>query len=702
MKHFRKTKLGVVIGCLIMAAPGAAMANQSAQGQANMPAQAMDKIPEGRLKQTLSRLPTHVRSKVLQKLADLGIPAIDMLLLDSDENGELFYIEEGLVEYAEPATSDVTSQTTLPPVDVFQLHSNPGSTHTIFLDFNGGQVSGRAWGGGASYSAVAYDLDGDPSTFNTTERHRIHEIWTRIADDFSAFDVNVTTEAPQSFGPDTGWLLFTKDTDGNGTAMPSQGAGGVAYVGVWGRSNYTYYQPAFVYYNRLGNGAATYMAEAGSHEMGHNFGLSHDGTSSQSYYTGLGADSDPSSWAPVMGVGYNKNITQWSRGEYPDANQTQDDIAILGNQLGASQDLGGSASSPASLTIDASGQFVATNRETDPSGQNTDNKGTIQVGESDWFQFMTGTGAVSLTATPAWDAFTRSTRRGANLDIGLRLFDAQGNLVAQSTDSYESSSSIETSLAEGLYLLEVFGAAGPYAGDYGSQGHYYLNGQVTVGVADTTPPDPNPMGFASLPTAVSSYEVTMEADVATDDRGGAISYKFTCTQGAAGCADSTWQSSASYTLGGLEAESTYCFTVAARDLSQNETTASASECVTTPAAPPVATPPEAPTGLTLTDSSDGSALVAWNDVSDYETAFEIQREQLHKNGRWHAMQLVATLSENTQQYKDTSGEGTFRYCIRATNSSGASAWTPWGEVVVTSATSGDGGSNKPCRGKKCQ
>lgn len=702
MKQLRKTKLGFIIGCLSLSAPGFAQANQPPQKQANAPAHAFENIPEGRLKQSLSRLPHHIQEKVLAKLNSLGIPAIDLLTLDADKDGELFYVEEGLVEYAEPAPAESTTGEALPPVDVFQLHSNPGSAHTIFLDFDGGQVSGRAWGGGASYDAVPYDLDGDPSTFNDAERYRIHEIWTRIADDFAPFDVNVTTEAPSSFGPDTGWLLFTKDTDGNGSAMPSQGAGGVAYVGVWGRSNYTYYQPAFVYYNRLGGGAASYMAEAGSHEMGHNFGLGHDGTSTQGYYTGLGADNEPSSWAPVMGVGYYKNITQWSRGDYPDANQFQDDIAIITNQLGSSQDIAGSAINPTSLTVDASGQFVATNREVDPTNQLPDNKGTIQVGESDWFQFMTGTGPVSISATPAWDAFTRSTRRGANLDIGLRLFDAQGNVVAETVDNYESASAIETTLAEGLYVVEVFGAPGPYADAYGSQGHYYLNGQVTVGVADTTPPDPNPMSFASLPIAVGPSEIQMEAVIAVDDRGGAVSYQFSCTQGGAGCTDSAWQSSTQFTLSGLQADTQYCFTVSARDLSGNETTSSAVECAVTSSQPPQPLPPEAPVSLALTDNQDGSVLLTWSDMSDNETAFDIEREKLHKNGRWHATQLVASVTENVQSYTDASGEGTFRYRVRAVNGAGASAWAGWSEVVVTNGDSSGGGNDKPCRGKKCQ
>ncbi|MBD1581106.1 zinc-dependent metalloprotease family protein [Pseudoalteromonas sp. S16_S37] len=287
MMLLTKGKLAILYGCISFAFSSAAHAAPNVATKAALPTQAIENLPEGKLKKSLENLPPHAQQKVLVQLQALGIPALDMLLMEADNSGELFYIEEGLTEQA--VISD--EQYTLPTVDVFKLHSNPSSANKVFLDFDGGQISGKAWGGGASYNATPYDLDGDPTTFNDTERARIHEIWNRMADDFAAFDIDVTTEAPSEFNANTGWVLFTKDVDTSGGAMPHQGAGGVAYVNVWGRSNYAYYQPAFVYYNRLGSGFAPYMAEAGSHELGHNLGLSHDGTSTQSYYTGLGSDS---------------------------------------------------------------------------------------------------------------------------------------------------------------------------------------------------------------------------------------------------------------------------------------------------------------------------------------------------------------------------------------------------------------------------
>ncbi len=87
------------------------------------------------------------------------------------------------------------------------------------------------------------------------------------------------------------------------------GCGGVEYVGVFDSANNGYNQPALVFTKGVGTGAKN-IAEAASHESGHNLGLSHDGTSTSGYYSGQGA------WAPIMGASYSKAITQWSKGQY--------------------------------------------------------------------------------------------------------------------------------------------------------------------------------------------------------------------------------------------------------------------------------------------------------------------------------------------------------------------------------------------------
>jgi hypothetical protein len=104
-----------------------------------------------------------------------------------------------------------------------------------------------------------------------------------------------------------------------------------------------------------------------------------------------------------------------------------------------------------------------------------------------------------------------------------------------------------------------------------------------VEVEDTEPPTPNPMVWASPPTAESTNSITMTASDASDPSD--VEYYFTCTVG--GGHDSGWQDSPAYTDTGLAAETTYTYTVTARDTSanQNTTAASAEASATTPALP---------------------------------------------------------------------------------------------------------------------
>lgn len=212
----------------------------------------------------------------------------------------------------------------------FKLHSLPGCVNVLYLDFNGETVTNSAWFTG-SLVAVPFSLDGDYTTFTDVEENAITDIWQRVSEDYKPFNIDVTTESPS--GPYTSWSTTTLHAVITKSApnFPSNTSGGVAYVGVFGDSNLPSYRPAWVYYNMLGFTSTKNIAEATSHELGHNFGLAHDGTSTQGYYGGLG--SGASSWAPIMGVGYSKTLSQWSKGEYPDANNQEDDTAIISSQV---------------------------------------------------------------------------------------------------------------------------------------------------------------------------------------------------------------------------------------------------------------------------------------------------------------------------------------------------------------------------------
>lgn len=136
----------------------------------------------------------------------------------------------------------------------------------MLIDVDGHTFEDTAWG--KSYTGVAYTLDSDFDTFNSDEANSIRLIWARVAEDFAPFDVDVTTEEPDVFDTRTLRCLITQDFQEKGGPMPASGAGGVAYVNVFGRDDLQYYQPALVYYNNLGGGRDDFCAEVSSHEVG--------------------------------------------------------------------------------------------------------------------------------------------------------------------------------------------------------------------------------------------------------------------------------------------------------------------------------------------------------------------------------------------------------------------------------------------------
>jgi hypothetical protein len=101
------------------------------------------------------------------------------------------------------------------------------------------------------------------------------------------------------------------------------------------------------------------------------------------------------------------------------------------------------------------------------------------------------------------------------------------------------------------------------------------------GGGDETPPEPDPMTWATVPYATGSGSITMVATTATDASG--VEYFFDETSGNPGGSDSVWQENTDYTDDGLDPNTTYTYQVKARDKSaaQNETGFSTLESATT-------------------------------------------------------------------------------------------------------------------------
>jgi hypothetical protein len=432
-----------------------------------------------------------------------------------DRTGRLFFVEEvppevQAADTAVPPAPEVQAATSYTATGVPILHSRPGSVNVLYLDFDGHTITGTAWNAGRAATLVAtpYDTDGVPGTFGSAEQTAMERIWARVAEDYAPFQVDVTTEPPAAFTSTTGRVLVTRSVDQNGNAMPSSTAGGVAYVGVFGRADYpTYYSPALVYYNNLGGGREDYVAEASSHEFGHNVGLSHDGTSTTSYYAGAGTA--PTSWAPIMGSGYGKYVTKFSKGEYAGANNFEDDVALIAARLSSrGDDVGNSNGAAAPLSV---------------GGSTVAGAGIIgTTGDLDVWAFTTAAGTITLNVSPYR---APANTGGGNLDLKLELRDANNLVVASADPATDTVASLATSVPAGTYFLHVAPsfASGVYP-LYGSVGQYAVSGTILASTSDltrptaalaATPASPASGGLATTITVV--YQDNVAVNVATLD-----------------------------------------------------------------------------------------------------------------------------------------------------------------------------------------
>ncbi|HWU22855.1 MAG TPA: fibronectin type III domain-containing protein, partial [Nocardioides sp.] len=439
--------------------------------------------------------------------------------------------------------------------DAFALHSDPGASYTIYLDFVGFKLSGTLWNTLANIlmpavTVPAWDPDGNGPGFASDELSRVQEIWQRIAADYAPFDVDVTTADPGSAA-----LARSGSTDhqygvralflGNDSASSivyadvcKSSCGGIAFQPSFGSADLT---PALIFAHSLGPNDPKYIADAASHEIGHTLGLSHDGlypsgtSAHQEYYPGRAG------WGPLMGDPYSMPMSQWSDGSYANASNTEDDVAILRNTLGLRPDESGDGPSAAA-----------------PLGG-----GGLITGRNDVDTYALGqcSGAVQLTAAP--------TAVGTDLDLDLRLLDAAGDVVAESdpglqVKSYDTAgglgASISADVAAGAYYVRVDGggatANNPYD-DYASLGAYRVSlaGGCAPSVAAGTPGAPQSV-VATAATDRAAVTVRWQPPV---DATGVTGYRVhlgasTITVGA---------SARSHTFTGLALNTGYVATVAA-------------------------------------------------------------------------------------------------------------------------------------------
>lgn len=374
------------------------------------------------------------------------------------------------------AVSEPTNLAVVPPFalgDTFKLHSLPGATKVIYLDFDGHTTVGTQWNGPDNKNVITpkFSFEDPVDTFSNNELDRIQGIWQRVSEEFSVFNVDVTTEDPgvealRKSGPgDVNWGMRVC-IGGNGLEWYGRAVGGVAVIGSFAASTDT---PCFVFPANLFYGEKS-ITDALCHEVGHTFGLNHDGNSKDGYDTGHQGPDAPG-WAPIMGVGYYQPITQWSKGEYPDANNHEDDIAIIAsdaNGVGFRPDVVGDTIQDATpLKING---YIGTYQSLINSSTDTDVYRFYTVAGKIYFQF---------------DPYARDL----NVDINAELLDANGNVLLTNNKVGPTTASMSAKIdyniqSPGIYYLRVKGSgAGDLAtgySNYGSIGKYSIRGFIAT------------------------------------------------------------------------------------------------------------------------------------------------------------------------------------------------------------------------------
>jgi PKD repeat protein len=381
------------------------------------------------------------------------------------------------------------------PSDPYKLHSRPGAPRTIYLDFTGSNpVVNSPWNAGATINIPRY----------SGTAQNIKNIWTRVADAFAPFNVDVTTELPVG-GIPLRSPNFQRCLIGGNPFMVTDPllvpAGTVESLGWWTGGN-SYLSsatnplliagfdeiPCFVFPDPPFVLSEMQVAGAICHQLGHTLGLGHKGVTDTIqtewnaghcskdgiFYFGHGNENAADSWGPLMGAPvYGQNRQTWAGAWYVKPTMTAytvslgggrttteywwddnssnrtDEIAVLRGILGDAPVVvpvgdfipGSSVGQPASLCV-AGGTFL---------------RGGLQHS----FSFMANPGPISIgvrTVQPVGLRAPFDTQVVSNLKVSLSLSDERGRQLFRSVrGAYPEQGAVLnfTATKSGIYRLTI-------------------------------------------------------------------------------------------------------------------------------------------------------------------------------------------------------------------------------------------------------
>lgn len=336
-----------------------------------------------------------------------------------------------------------------------KLNSYAASPAVIFLDADGHTVNGTSWNSNGPITLAPASLD----------NNRIAEIFNRVAEDFRPFNINITTDSAKYWAAPANRrmrVILTPTYEWYGAA------GGVAFMFsfTWGDNT-----PCFVFTSLLGNNAKN-IAEAVSHEAGHTLGLNHQASYDNcvkvsEYNSGVGAGE--TSWAPIMGVGYSRNLTQWNNGANPTGcTNYQDDLGII---TGLNNGFGYRMDDHANTIVTATPAEFANNKfSIGGLIERNDDIDILRVN-------IPVKGKLSVVAKPYAVANGNS---GSNIDLQIELLNSLGTVIGRYNPPGNLDVMFDTTLNAGNYYLRIAGSGNDYASPYASLGSYGVEGNYAA------------------------------------------------------------------------------------------------------------------------------------------------------------------------------------------------------------------------------
>jgi hypothetical protein len=336
----------------------------------------------------------------------------------------------------------------------YGLNSFPSAKATFYLDFDGQTVNTPYWNKGVPFYAT-------PSKLTASQMDSAFKI---VAEDFRPFNVNVTTDSAVYFAAP---LLRRQRVIITDTSEWYAGVGGVAYFGsfIWGLE-----VPCFVFTDILKTGRNS--SEAISHEIGHTLNLYHQSQCNSTggfvfeYNPGRGVGE--TSWSPIMGDSYSRNLTVWHNGPTSfGCTSLQDDLAVITsstNGFGYRPDGVGNTielATPISINVNTVGFSELINRTND----------------TDFYRIiLPKRGRLILTANPY---NLGGNRVRANIDIEMSLYNGT-TLLQKYNPLTRLNAVLDTTLNTGIYHISINNVANANISNYGMIGSYSVEGTFTV------------------------------------------------------------------------------------------------------------------------------------------------------------------------------------------------------------------------------